>query len=68
MEKAMDKLSTPLKTNDEILKHIQRMDQFSRAKSLENAAIQEFLNKNKMFPLFLTPLDEIEVIDVEFLK
>ena len=43
----MEKLSTPLKTNDEILKHIQRMDQFSRAKSLENAAIQEFLNKNR---------------------
>jgi hypothetical protein len=64
----MDKLSAPLKTNVEILKHIERMDQFSKARSLENAAIQEFLNKNKMFPLFLTPLEEIEVVDVEFLK
>ena len=64
----MDKLSALLKTNEEILKHIQRMDRFSKAKSLENAAIQEFLNKNKMFPLFLAPLDKIEVVDVEFLK
>lgn len=64
----MDKLPAPLKTNVEILKHIERMDQFSKARSLENAAIRDFLNKNKMFPLFLTPLDEIEVIDVEFLK
>ena len=64
----MDKLSAPLKANVEILKHIQRMDQFSKSKSLENAAIQEFLNKNKMFPLFIKPIDEIEAVDVEFIK